>query len=377
MRQRLEIRQKAKFSIKKNLEILAISTEILVVATVISFYIRIPVTTKMEYCQECSVTISRGDSSVYILNGGDVLCITKSGSFSGRILRWTGSQELLICNEGEFLSKNVQLNSGINKINNYGIFKPKILQIYPGTKQTIFKNYQNATFSPKHLHLLNSESKLDAHPYELTLLSQNSLNQSLRTFGSPPQIDGSLQIPNISCWPSFSTNSFDFSLPMAWSPYLKEIKLERSEDGIHFYTVNTETFMTASQIPSHQIHIQDSSPLPGSSYYRLKVNNIENQDLYSQTISVSWIPDEYFSTLSVNLNFSKTIFYIHTDINLIGAIAVYDHTGKRYVKLNYQLNPGPNQILLDVGSLPPGIYWAGFESEEIEIYYPYVSFRRT
>jgi hypothetical protein len=99
-------------------------------------------------CLDCTHTISGYDATVYSFSGSEVLCITASGHFSGRINRATATGEIRICNEGLFEPTSISLYAGSMQIDNYGIFRPGIINLNPGVARTVINNFEEAEFKP-------------------------------------------------------------------------------------------------------------------------------------------------------------------------------------------------------------------------------------
>ncbi|MFK7926378.1 MAG: T9SS type A sorting domain-containing protein [Bacteroidia bacterium] len=112
-------------------------------------------TTDPQICTSCTYVIDGVDNSTLTLTGGEVICITTSGEFTGKINRYSGSGLVQICNEGIFDPSTINFNSGINQLDNYGSASPTNININGGTSTTIY-NYENADFSPNKFNLRRS-----------------------------------------------------------------------------------------------------------------------------------------------------------------------------------------------------------------------------
>ena len=99
-------------------------------------------------CEACTHTISGYDEAIYALSGGEVICITASGHFAGRINRATGDGPTLICNKGLFQPVLISLHAGSVQIDNYGIFRPGAVNLSPRNTRTLINNHPGAEFRP-------------------------------------------------------------------------------------------------------------------------------------------------------------------------------------------------------------------------------------
>lgn len=99
-------------------------------------------------CQGCTYLISAYDESIYSLTADEVICITASGHFTGRLNRATSTGNIRICNEGLFQPTRISLNSGTLQVDNYGLFRPGAINLNPGVDSIIINNFQGAEFRP-------------------------------------------------------------------------------------------------------------------------------------------------------------------------------------------------------------------------------------
>jgi len=112
-------------------------------------------TTDPQTCTSCTYVIDGVDNSTLSLSGGEVICITTSGEFTGKINRYSGSGLVQICNEGVFSPSQINFNSGTHQIDNYGSAYPGTININGGSSTLIY-NYENADFSPTKFNLRRS-----------------------------------------------------------------------------------------------------------------------------------------------------------------------------------------------------------------------------
>lgn len=110
-------------------------------------------------CPDCSHYISDYDESTLSLSGGEVICITETGHFAGRINRPSGSGLVRICNEGRLSPRLISFHSGITHIDNFGIFQPGAINLTSSTQQTHIINHPSGRFTPGAFNLHGPESQ--------------------------------------------------------------------------------------------------------------------------------------------------------------------------------------------------------------------------
>ncbi len=111
-------------------------------------------------CPDCTFSISDYDESTLSLSDGEIICITETGHFAGRINRSSGSGLVQICNEGRLSPRLISLHSGITHIDNFGTFQPGAMNLTSSTQQTHIVNHPSGRFTPGALNLHGPESQI-------------------------------------------------------------------------------------------------------------------------------------------------------------------------------------------------------------------------
>ena len=135
----------------------------------------------------------------------------------------------------------------------------------------------------------------------------------------------------------------------------KGFEIERSKDGLNWHYL---TFVDAwKNIESDNDYVYtDQDPIPGKSYYRLKLLSQDGNFRYSDVRSV--VINDLHSGLKLLPNPVKhvtTLRFTH-DATETAMIHVIDINGKRMFTRPVMIQSGKNEILLDKLNLTPGIY---------------------
>ncbi len=109
-------------------------------------------------CSACTYIIDGPDNSTLNLSGGEVICITESGEFTGTINRWNGTTDIQICNEGIFNPAQVNLNAGSNQIDNYGSMAAGTINIYNSVSSANLTNHDGANMTVSTFNLQGANS---------------------------------------------------------------------------------------------------------------------------------------------------------------------------------------------------------------------------
>ncbi len=132
-------------------------------------------------------------------------------------------------------------------------------------------------------------------------------------------------------------------------------EIERSKDGL---TWNFLSFVDGTNnIESDNNYVlTDSDPIPGKSYYRLKLVSKDGNFRYSEVRSVM-INDVHggLKILPNPVRHATTLKFTH-NANEMAIINVIDINGKRMLTRPVVIQSGMNEILLDKLNLTPGIY---------------------
>ncbi|MBD0256060.1 MAG: T9SS type A sorting domain-containing protein [Cytophagales bacterium] len=130
--------------------------------------------------------------------------------------------------------------------------------------------------------------------------------------------------------------------------------VERSRDGMHFVPVATvKAKRSSSNVQRYQV--RDTGPLPGLSYYRLKIVDEDGRFEYAKTISVSrYVTDTGNTLLYPNPNEGRQLFVECSD-PAVQAVAVYDLVGREVLFSEAQLGSGKWELTFGQ-RLKPGVY---------------------
>ncbi|GAB4425571.1 MAG: hypothetical protein OHK0039_43290 [Bacteroidia bacterium] len=117
------------------------------------------------YCTSCTIDITGTNSSTYVLNTGDVVCIAPGAVFSGSLQRnsSSGTGTVIICNEGTIQNATISLNKGINEIGNYGTMTGTSLQFNSGTSANTFTNHAGASATFGGVSFTVNNTTIDNH----------------------------------------------------------------------------------------------------------------------------------------------------------------------------------------------------------------------
>ena len=136
--------------------------------------------------------------------------------------------------------------------------------------------------------------------------------------------------------------------------------IERSLDGNRFSKIgNVITKSIGGNCSSTlQYSFQDSKPLIGNNYYRLKQIDIDGNYKYSNVATVKFDAPTTFFIQSVFPNPAVGF----SDINLLskfsgnGTVVLYDEAGRKINQFSTYLNIGENSIHIYTGDLSNGVY---------------------
>jgi hypothetical protein len=131
--------------------------------------------------------------------------------------------------------------------------------------------------------------------------------------------------------------------------------VERSQNGMHFAPVATvKAKGNTSNVQRYQA--RDTSPLPGVSYYRLKIVDEDGRFEYAKTISVSWYAADTGSTLLYpNPNEGRRLSVECSDA-AAQVVDVYDLVGRKVLFTATQPGSGKWEVTFGLG-LKPGVYF--------------------
>jgi hypothetical protein len=133
-------------------------------------------------------------------------------------------------------------------------------------------------------------------------------------------------------------------------------EVERSRDGVRFAPVATmKAKGNAADVQLYQV--RDTSPLPGLSYYRLKMVDADGRFEHSKMISISPYPGNAGNTtLYPNPNEGRQLF-VESTHPAARPVAVYDLVGRKVLYQETNLGSGKWAVKFDQ-DLKPGMYLA-------------------
>ncbi len=133
---------------------------------------------------------------------------------------------------------------------------------------------------------------------------------------------------------------------------LKSYELQKSMDGISFATIATINRSNSSALQKKYSYVDNS--LDGKTFYRLKLNSINNTFAYSNIVELDLAgsPMQMYYDASKNMIVIKihSVEIRQMEINILDAI------GRRMIKQINRLYPGDNNIQVPIKNLHTGIY---------------------
>jgi hypothetical protein len=162
-----------------------------------------------------------------------------------------------------------------------------------------------------------------------------------------------LALKNFSVTPEDGVNKVKWMTEMA--PQIENFELERSADGIHFFTIHHQ--LARNEYGISEYGFPDNNFPDGTNYYRLRMNEIGDIVRYSAVIKVVSEAKEQEIIISPNPvtgNFS--VQYSAPDNGAV-IITVSDMTGRPVTTFHETVNKGQNIIYLqNRPSWKPGMY---------------------
>ena len=151
-------------------------------------------------------------------------------------------------------------------------------------------------------------------------------------------------------------------------------RVERSVDGINFIEIGVVNAAGNSQAPLEYV-FRDSTPLTGSSYYRLAMEDINGRIENSPIENVQRKDGTGFSILSIGPNPSANIINVSIINDEIGNVEyfVHDVMGRRVRHGNQNLQIGINNFIIDATVMGTGMYiFTAYKSNYVVSAYKFV-----
>lgn len=150
--------------------------------------------------------------------------------------------------------------------------------------------------------------------------------------------------------------------------------IERSSDGENFTKIDWVDGAGNSQIAVEYVY-RDMSPLTGTSYYRLAMEDIDGRVEYSPITSVERKDGRGFGIISVGPNPSANIINISILNEEIGPVQylIYDVMGRKVREGTQDLAIGINNFPIDAAMMGTGMYvFTAFKGDYVVSAYKFV-----
>jgi hypothetical protein len=204
-----------------------------------------------------------------------------------------------------------------------------------------------------------------------TLLNHQVMKKLLLSFATMCSLIGSTYA---EAWYSapLQAQELMFGNALKWSTIreisMKEFVLEKSTDGVHYDELATLEASSFSNVDK-AYHFMDVNPLTESAFYRLKEIAQSGRFSYSQVVEVEKkiVNDLHMlSMTSVQVNKQFTVKF-----DAIRAVettcTLKNFKGEVLDTYTKSLKNGLNEIVVELGQRPPGIYFFSVKNgEEIE-----------
>ena len=142
--------------------------------------------------------------------------------------------------------------------------------------------------------------------------------------------------------------------------------VERSDDGINFSTLGKVTGHGTSTV-MNQYSFKDESPLTGTSYYRLKQVDFDDQFTYS-TIQSLYKSDMVVFENDVNLFPIPATSAVHAVIKMSNSVSttieLLDISGRILLSKSAELNEGMNEMSFELSEYGAGMYFIRVNNPE-------------
>jgi hypothetical protein len=131
--------------------------------------------------------------------------------------------------------------------------------------------------------------------------------------------------------------------------------IQRSPDGIDFTTIGTESAQGLSTTTNHY-NYDDLSPVSGSNYYRLELENTDGSFSYSETIMLTIADDGKDYSFYPNPTEEVVNYQFESSGRELIAIEVIDVYGRTLARTETRSSVGINKIPVDLKEFPVGSY---------------------
>jgi hypothetical protein len=160
--------------------------------------------TTMQYCDTCTMYITDANADNLKLNGGEVVCITATGSYRGNLTRKNNADTIRIVNEGIFEPNNLNFNHGVNLVENHGVANFGSVN-YNQALYSAISNHSNGQMEAQTFNLRNGGYLYNAGTFTVSNLnfSDRSLLVNDTTgmlFSRGIQVNGGSTVRNHGTW---------------------------------------------------------------------------------------------------------------------------------------------------------------------------------
>lgn len=144
--------------------------------------------------------------------------------------------------------------------------------------------------------------------------------------------------------------------------------LERADHNLHFQAIaQIEGAGLSTAIQTYRW--VDTQPLRGESYYRLRQTDFDGQHSFSPLVAVYLPYAEQTLRLAPNpaSEFVNLTLQIPSENPEPLEVAVFDLLGKMVIQQKFSVNTGTNQLQLQTGLLPAGLYLLQVRSPDVRL----------
>ncbi len=152
-------------------------------------------------------------------------------------------------------------------------------------------------------------------------------------------------------------NTTDLNWTTASELNASHFVVERSNDGVNFHSL-AEKAAAGNSATNLYYNLVDKNPFPGTSYYRLRMVDLDGTEDFSPVRSI-YLMSNKFEVLSIFPNPSKENVHVkyHVEKDRPVQFELTDVTGKSILFFEKNAIQGENAALVEVTDLAPGIYF--------------------
>ncbi len=133
--------------------------------------------------------------------------------------------------------------------------------------------------------------------------------------------------------------------------------VERSVDGENYELVSRVKAIGNTNYETQYL-VEDTNPFPGVNYYRIKMNDFDGRDKYSQLKTVNILDNDYdILTVFPNPVTSMTEIIFNSYSKEDATLLITDASGKELTHQEIPVTKGGNKLKLDLNGYENGIYF--------------------